>query len=91
MRLAKLLLGCDKNKSKQASLDQECGMSDSESAVDAVAEDETLGEGEQSVSDDESVDLLPPAARTSLIEDAKRLYHLLTHKPKNPFFCLRGV
>ena len=37
--------------------------------------------GEQSASDDERVDRVPPVARTSLQEEA----HLLTHKPNNSY------
>ena len=60
--------------------------SDSESDIEAPElVDSSEDEGGQSSSGDESLDRMPRVARRSLREAANSLYHLLTHKPKNPY------
>ena len=60
--------------------------SDEESDAD-VPElvDSSEDERGQSSSGDESIDRMSRAARRSLREEANSLYHLLTHKPNNPY------
>ena len=50
------------------------------------AEDEAA----QSSAGDEELDHISPSSRRSLQEETHSLYHLLTHKPKNPYVSLAG-
>ena len=59
--------------------------SDAESARVKEGNEVPSGGEAQSASDDECVDQLPPATKKSLQEEANRLYHRLTHTPKNPY------
>ena len=58
---------------------------DDEPAIVEYVEDARVGGEEQSASDDECVDHVPPVAKKSLQEEANSLYHLVTHTPKNPY------
>ena len=58
--------------------------SDEESA-DVEVNDISSGEEGMPASDDERVDHLPPATKKSSQEEAYNLYHLLNHKPQNPY------
>ena len=46
----------------------------------------------QAPSGDDEIERLPPSSRLSLQEEATSLYHLLTHKPTNPYYgsCKRA-
>ena len=59
--------------------------SDSDAETEMHSEPELVEEEEQPSSGDESFDRMSRAARESLRDEANSLYHLLTHKPKNPY------